>query len=389
MKDGGARKSSNQAICVTRNKDSGHKPVREESYSSRLFFKSNDFSYVDAIVDPERENRTGPKGYAPSSIFMALLFMYLKGMGSILELVRFLCSNPEWLQVLGLRRSVHGRMLYRVPDRSTFYKFAGRLGVEGMTEVFARTVVQLVRMGVITGEKVSLDCSIIWAWFKDCRFAKRPGHGKQCRRHRTRDREASWTWDDHGESYIYGYKVHIAIDTSSGLPIMLTVTRAGFGENRTVAWFLRMFLKLKLHVKEFLADAAYDANRTRLLVIKKLRAIPLIALNPRNCEGDTEEEKRARCKELRQKFYAKNFLKSWWIDPDSELFDKEFDARTFSEQAFSVGKGSLNLDSLKHRGVAWATLHAVCICTVMLGVAKTAIDIGRPDLARCIRCFQA
>lgn len=62
--------------------------------------------------------------------------------------------------------------------------------------------------------------------------------------------------------------------------------------------------------------------------------------------------------ELAQKF---------WIDPDSELYDKEFDLGTFSEQGFSVGEGSFNLDGLKHRGKAWATLHAVCIYTVMLG----------------------
>lgn len=59
-----------------------------------------------------------------------------------------------------------------------------------------------------------------------------------------------------------------------------------------------MFLRLKLHVNELIADAAYDANWTRLLVIKKLKAIPLIALNPRNCKGDTMEQKMMKCEEL-------------------------------------------------------------------------------------------
>ena len=36
-----------------------------------------------------------------------------------------------------------------------------------------------------------------------------------------------------------------------------------------------------------------------------------------------------RCKKLRHKWYLKNFLKEWWVDPDSELYDKEFDLRTF------------------------------------------------------------
>jgi hypothetical protein len=84
-----------------------------------------------------------------------------------------------------------------------------------------------------------------------------------------------------------------------------------------------------------------------------------------------------------QKFYQELL-----VDPDSEEFKKEFDASTLSEQGFSIGKGSLNLDSLKHRGIEWATLYSMCICMVMLLVAKTAVEIWRPDLTSCIECFQ-
>jgi hypothetical protein len=191
----------------------------------------------------------------PSSIFMALLLMYLlRSMESILDLVRFLKTNPEWLVTLNLRRKVRGVMTYRVPDRSTFYKFAGRVGVDGIIEVFSIImVVRLIKMGIIKGEKkVSLDCSIIWAWFKDCPSANKPNHrNRRCRKHRgRRDKDASWTWDHHRERFVFGYKVHIAIDSLSGLPIMLTVTKAGFGENRTVAWFVRMLLRLPTHPGE-------------------------------------------------------------------------------------------------------------------------------------------
>jgi hypothetical protein len=178
------------------------------------------------------------------------------------------------------------------------------------------------------------------------------------------------------------------IDSASGLPIMLTVTKAGYGENRTVPWFVEMLLALGPSVKKLLADAAYDGNKTRLMIVKKLKAIPFIPLNTRNCKGKNEEEKRARRKMLCLKFYAKNFIKQYWVDPDSEIFDEEYDARTFSEQGFSVGKGSLNLDSLKCKGLDRAALHSACICIVMLLVAKTAVEIGRPDLMRCIKCFQ-
>jgi IS5 family transposase len=315
--------------------------------------------------------------------------MYLLSMDSILDLVRFLREHQDWLIIFDLRRRIKGEMVYKVPDRTTFYKFADRLGPDRIIEIFTVAAIRLIKAGIINGEKVSLDCSIIWAWCKDCPSAQKPNHNnRRCRKHRRRDRDASWAWDHHKERFVFGYKVHVAIDSLSGLPIMLTVTKAGYGENRTVKWFVRMFLKLSIQVKKFLGDAGYDGYKTRLMIIRRLGAIPLITLNPRNCKGSTHEEKMKRCKKLRHKWYLKNFLKEWWIDPDSEEFDKEFDARTFSEQGFSVGKGSLNLDSLKHRGKGWATLHAASICMVMLGVAKTAAEIGRPDLMRCIKRFQ-
>jgi hypothetical protein len=319
-----------------------------------------------------------------------MLLTYLQSMESVLDLIRFLKSDPEWLVTLNLRKVIDGVMTYKIPDRTTFSKFAVRLGPDKIIEVFAVMVVRLMQAGVITGEKVSLDSSIIWAWFKDCKFANRPNHdNRRCRHHRARDKDASWTWDQHREKYVFGYKIHIAIDSLSGLPMMLTVTKAGYGDGRTVPWFVKMITKrLCLHVKKFMADAGYDGYKARLAIIKKLKAIPFITLNPRNCKGSTHEEKMRRCKLLRYRWHAKNFLKKFWVDPDSEEFDKQFDSRTFSEQGFSVGKGSLNLDALKGKGKDRATLHATMICVIMLGVAKTATEIGRPDLMRSVKCFQ-
>jgi transposase len=138
-----------------------------------LFFEMNDLSYIDAIVDPDREKRDGPKGYPPSAIFAALLLMYLQSMDSVLDLIRFLRSDQEWLVTLNLKKVVGGVMTYKIPDRSTFYKFAERLGPNKIVEVFAVMVVRLIQMGIIKGEKVSLDSSVIRAWFKDCKYANK------------------------------------------------------------------------------------------------------------------------------------------------------------------------------------------------------------------------
>lgn len=390
QKDGdGALASSDRSSCgrVKDDRAKKRKPIREESFPAEEIFRRNDFSYVDKIVDPDRAHRTGPKGYLPSAMFMALLLMYLKEIRSVLDLTRFLRMNPEWLRILNLKKRVDGIETYSVPDRTRFYRFAGRVGVDGMVEILSVMVVRLMEQGIIKGSSVSLDATIISAWFKDCRIRKSEEHLKRCRHEKSKDGDASWGYDHHRKSYVYGYRVHVLLDSATALPIAITITAAGCGENGRAAWFVSMILKLRVKVGKFFADAGYDSYATRLLIIEKLEAIPFIPFNTGSCKGSTYQEKVARCTKLRRRWYVKNFLKRWWVDPRSKRFDREYDVRTLSEQGFSVGKGSLKLDSLMHGGREWATLHSVAICVVMLAVAKTALEIGRPDLMRCVRCF--
>jgi hypothetical protein len=91
-------------------------------------------------------NRDGPKGYTPSSIFSAFLLMYLLSMESVLNLIRFLKTHQDWLVRLNLRKMVDGAMTYKIPDRTTFYKFAERLGPEKIVEIFAVMVARLMQM---------------------------------------------------------------------------------------------------------------------------------------------------------------------------------------------------------------------------------------------------
>jgi hypothetical protein len=221
-------------------------------------------------------------------MFMALLLMYLKEIRSVLDLVRFLDNNPGWLRTLGLKKRVGGAEAYSVPDRTRFYRFAGRVGVDAMVEVLSVMVVRLMKDGIIRGRSVSLDATIISAWFKDCRIRKSEAQLKRCRQEKSRDGDASWGYDHHRKRYVYGYKIHVLLDSETALPIALTVTKAGYGENRAAAWFVAIILKLGVNVKKFFADAGYDSHATRLLVIEKLKAVPFIPFNPGSCKGKDE-----------------------------------------------------------------------------------------------------
>jgi transposase len=199
---GGAHRSSKQVLSnVDAVKDNGrkegsnarnsHHPVRLDSYSAKLVFQKNDFSYINKIADPNRNKRAGAKGFLPSSLFKALLLMYLMSLDSLLELTRFLNTNSDWVVLLGLKRNVRGSPKYVVPNRTAFNHFVNRLGPDRIVEILAVMVCRLMKMGIIKGKKISLDCKIIWAYFKPCRYGNKHDHrgkDRKCRKNKSRVR---------------------------------------------------------------------------------------------------------------------------------------------------------------------------------------------------------
>ncbi len=94
----------------------------------------------------------------------------------------------------------------------------------------------------------------------------------------------------------------MVIDVDICLLVCIAVTKAGYGESRTLKPFVGIIhAQYPIDVEKFLADSGYDGNLNRLDIIKKLKAIPYIDFNPRNYMGDTDEEKRARRKKLCEK----------------------------------------------------------------------------------------
>jgi hypothetical protein len=79
-----------------------------------------------------------------------------------------------------------------------------------------------------------------------------------------------------------------------------------------------VFIKIRIHMEVFLGDSAYYAYRTRLLIIKKLKAIPMIALDPRGSRGSSPalmKRWNAVGKEEALQMVLQEFPKKWWVDP--------------------------------------------------------------------------
>ncbi|MCK5259180.1 MAG: transposase, partial [Thermoplasmatales archaeon] len=134
-----------------------------------------------------------------SCLIKAMLLMYIRGMDSLLELERFLRVHKEWLYFLNLKRNVKGKIEYVVPDRTTYDKLIKRLGIDGMTEIFTLLVIQMIEKGIIKGNILSVDATIIEAWFKN------KDKGKNGKRRKSRDRDASLGYDSYRELFVFGY----------------------------------------------------------------------------------------------------------------------------------------------------------------------------------------
>jgi len=374
-RDGRSQKrSKKESTC----KNKKTKPIRRDGYTTKRALQEIDLSYINKMDNGKK----GRKGFTTSSLIKALLLMCIRGMDSLLELERFLRKHKEWLYFLELKRTAKGQMRYIAPHRTTYNKLVNRLGVEGMTEIFILLVIQMMEQRIIKGKTVSIDATIIEAWFKDRK-------GKNGKLKKSRDRDASRGYDAYRAMFVYGYKIHVVIDVKTGLPIWISVTKAGYGESKTLQPSVDIIHKrYPIKLEKFLGDSGYDGNLNRLCIIKIPKAVPYIDLNPRNCEGNTAEEKMARRKKLCEKFYKKERVHEYWIDPESDSYRNTMNARTYSEQTFSLMRDSLNLDRCRHRGIVWATAHAILIGMGMLVVANAAIAVKRPDLMRCIKCFR-
>jgi len=45
----------------------------------------------------------------------------------------------------------------------------------------------------------------------------------------------SWGWDHVEEQFVYGYKVHVIVDVSTELPVMISVTKANVHDSTQFA----------------------------------------------------------------------------------------------------------------------------------------------------------
>jgi len=274
-----------------------------------------------------------PARYAEASILLMALVQTL-WRTSYEQVVDWVATQPELAQALGFGE-------HTISQGQYWQRRAG-LGVLPFLLFFLGLAAQLVRLGVIRGEELIVDSSLIHAWsFSD------PGA----------------TWQRYaGKKPLYGYKVHAVLCHQVDLPVLVLVTPAHV-QDMAVGWLLLLLVGLlyPFRVLVVYADAGYFGRRTFWVIQEILHAHPAVNYNVRR--GG------------RRQIATLDFLEQWQrlvIAPRKAI-----------ERHFAWLKRYFGLKYFQCRTYLRVSQFVVLTYGAALAVALAAARYQRLDLVRC------
>lgn len=207
-------------------------------------------------IQPARLPR-GPGGrpprYADSSILLMALVQTL-WRRSYEQIVDWVTTTSDLAQALGFQ----GRTI----SQGQYWQRRSELGLLPFLFFFLALGAQLVRLGVVKGEGLIVDSSLLEAWSLE-------------------DPGAAWQRYA-GKRLLYGYKVHVVLCHQYDLPIFVLVTPAQV-QDMVVGWLMLLVTAILygFRVLVVYADAGYFDRRTFWVVQEVLHAHPAINYNLR------------------------------------------------------------------------------------------------------------
>ena len=185
------------------------------------------------------------------------------------------------------------------------------------------------------------------------------------------DPDAKWGYRAMDDSWVFGYKLHIACDAESELPLAYTVTPANVHDSTQYLSLLADLRALGIEPKVVVADKGYDSKANILTTIDRYNAAPIIAMNRR----------RAKKKE-------RDFEKNLPIKRDSKIWKDLYKERSSVERIFSRLQNETDMEEVTVRGLENVKIHVTLSMIAMLVVALVALMTGNEDRSRRIKSFR-
>jgi len=318
-----------------------------KSVSLEYLFDNLDFLFVWKTVMLKYHLRG--KSYDPVAIFKALLLKEIRQISSKRKLAMFLRKNEVWLRKCGFEEP---------PHHDTFSKFIDRVGADSFEEIFDQLVKRIGEARNI-GRVIAIDSTLIKAYSRSYKNSE------------PSDPDAKWGYDPNNEGWVFGYKLHIAVDAELELPLVFTVTPANVYDSVEYPNIIQKLLNKGIKPEIVIMDAGYDSKKNYLITLAE-DIIPIIALNPRNMKY---QEKR-------------DFEEMLPIQRDSKFWSQLYKKRGAVERVISRLKEELTLKAVRVRGMGNVKVHIALSLIAMLTVALAAFNTKSGHLSKSVNSFR-
>lgn len=380
--------------------------IQPQSRLEKIINTLNLKPVLSKLNKPDK-SKLGPKSYPVYAMLNALIAMRLENMNGFTQLVERLKYDAYLRYVCGFEA------FGETPSISTFSRFYSRLVVQDcLKALFSSIVKQAEEMGLLDLNAVAIDSSKVETYEKAVPQKKIAQDGKS----------ANWgiKSDTNGNPIKwFGYKLHIATDVKSGLPLALRVTPASNTDSSAVEELLEQTAEntsSKIHY--YLMDSGYDQYSVYSLIKDKCQGQAIIALNNRSAKqpkagldwdgtpicsagyrmsywGSYQGENKFRCPHMLSKCDCP-FGSAWCSESnygmvvktrtkdDPRLFctphrgtanwQKLYNLRTHSERCFSRFKKNLGLETgLTVGKIKKVETHAY-LCAITMIAAVIAVN---------------
>jgi len=316
-------------------------------------FGKVDLSFAQKVLNESyhAKDSVGRPSRNPLGIFRTHLLRRLRHIPSERMLVRLMWKDPRLRRICDIEEN---EPPYGIAVLSRFRK---RVGPERLMRIVDHAVETLVEKGRIKGETLAMDSTFIKACSRrnlDNRTGYSDPESRVGRAVKTRD---------------LGYRLHLAVDAKSELPVAMTVAPANENEKKHS---LRLFEKASRHVKpkRLVADPQYSSQSLRDVALKQ-GTLPVIPY-PRNQQKGVKGILR-----IDRKFKSHG----------PQQLRRAYRKRVAVERVFSRLKNLAGLTQHNLRGLTKITFHAQLCLLIMLFTAQAAINTHRTGRSRSIRYF--
>jgi transposase len=292
------------------------------------------------LLDALKAYYAGRNGYTLQVLWRTYVAMTVLNLPSFASLIRTLENNPFIALACGItsKEGIPSKFAY-----SRFMgKFTGRDSVALVKNIMNKLTLKCYETFPRFGKSVAIDATDLKAWANG---------GK----HKKSDIDAGWVVkaDTAGKrKYVYGYKMHLMVDTEYEIPITAGITKGNTNDVSYASRTLRQarFINSKFRPQYVICDAGYSSAELRHLINRQYRATPIIKPN-------------------------KSHVK--WLGDVTPEWQEIYNRRTSVERVFGRMKTQRRLNNITVRRRWKVTAHSLIPVIVTQAMALTSPESPR------------